>query len=242
MHHPDDFEHIRKELDFLKVLVVRFGEQKRIAGLELDIALTKTQEIYEYLLKLKLAPGVEKPETGVSTAEKATKPAPVEVKIEVEQTAPAEIPDRSIPESAVAGTPEVEAAKPDISEKKDKPAKSTAKPLRTDTILAEKIHTGTHQPINEVLAQQKAKVDLADKWQTKPLDAIASGIGLNERFLYIRELFAGDGTLYSDTVRRLDTAASLNDALDFIDANFDWDKEDETALKFIHLIHRRHGS
>ncbi len=121
------------------------------------------------------------------------------------------------------------------------PAKPTPEPSKTG-ILAEKISPSEHRHINETLAQQKAGSDLSNKWQTAPLSSIASGIGLNDKFLYIRELFKSDNTLYNNTIQQLDTAVSLSDALDFIQRHFDWDKKDDTTQKFISLVHRRHGN
>ena len=94
--------------------------------------------------------------------------------------------------------------------------------------------------INETLAPKKSGGDLSSKLQTAPLSSIMSGIGLNDRFLYARELFDGDNDLYNNVVKYLDTANSLEEALVFIKNNFDWDEKNETAQKFVGLVHRRH--
>ena len=71
---------------------------------------------------------------------------------------------------------------------------------------------------------------------------MASGIGLNDKFLYIRELFKGDNALYNNTIQYLDTTDSLQDALDYIQRHFDWDEKNETSQHFISLVHSRHGN
>lgn len=250
MHHQNNIEYLQKELDFLKLLITRFREREKIAGLELDIALLKTQEIYEHLLKLRLTSAVE-PHKAEDSVPEIVKEKPV-AEEKPKQTASAKKKDHSVSEPE---PPEIRETKipepideevkkqsvPVAEEEKSKPVKTEPKPKKTDPeILAEKIRPAAYQPINETLAQQKTTIDLAGKMQTAPLESIASGIGLNDRFLYIRELFRGDSGLYNDTVRQLDSATSLNDAMDFIGRHFDWDKKNDATKKFIHLIHRRH--
>ena len=250
--------YLLKELDFLKLLISRFHEQEKTADLEFDVALSKTQEIYEQLLKLKLVSDVglmegnevvslpkdinvfskdivEKTvvEVELQTLHQPECPAPAISEIKVSDPVKEEI---IITESVIL---EKEAIAP---EDKKQSAKLVSEPIKTTTgILAEKISPSDLRPINETLAQQKTLTDLSSKWQTAPLTSIATGIGLNERFLYIRELFKGDNALYGNAIRHLDDADSLDDALGFIQRHFSWDEENETAQKFIHLVHRRHA-
>ncbi|MDR1171522.1 MAG: hypothetical protein LBL24_03610 [Bacteroidales bacterium] len=255
MYHRSYTTYLQKELDFLKLLVTRFHEQEKVNGLELDIALLKTQDIYEQLLRIKLIPEDEKNAAPVlaevspiAEPERKTpgpapqpeppkkeQPRPQPVNIELEPVAvepPVEVP---VPEKVV--TVKEEPA-PVREEKKHPPVVEPAKA----GILAEKIGPIDFHPINETLAQQKPGSDLSSKLQTAPLSSIGAGIGLNDKFLYIRELFKGDSALYSNTVRCLDTAESLGDAMDFINRHFDWDKKNETTQKFINLVQRRHGN
>jgi hypothetical protein len=68
MYHRNYTTYLQKELDFLKLLVSRFHEQENVNGLELDVALQKTQDVYEQLLRIKLAPEpVEEVTTPVMT-------------------------------------------------------------------------------------------------------------------------------------------------------------------------------
>jgi hypothetical protein len=222
MYHRHYTCYIQKELDFLKLLITRFHEQDRVNGLELDVALLKTQEIYEQLLRIKLVP------------EQAVKPV---------ETQPVEVrtPEKAVvaKEKPVAKEKQEAKEQPVPATREEKAPSATAEPVRTG-ILAEKISPADFHPINETLAQQKLGNDLSTKLQTAPLSSIVSGIGLNDKFLYMRELFKGDSTSYSNTIRHLDTAKSLDDAMAFIHQYFDWDAKSETVQKFIHLVQRRH--
>ena len=206
MYHRNYTTYLQKELDFLKLLVSRFHEQEKVNGLELDVALSKTQEIYEQLLRIKVVP-----EAGTD-----------EKKI---------VPPQAVPPTVAVAEKKEEKHEP-VAIEEPEPAKAG--------ILAEKISPSDFHPINETLAQKIQGSDLSSKLQTTPLNTIASGIGLNDKFLYIRELFKGDNALYNDTLRNLDDAKSLDDAMDLIHRHFDWDKKNETAQKFIALVLRRH--
>ena len=226
MYHRNYTNYLQKELDFLKLLVSRFHEQEKVNGLELDVALQKTQEVYEHLLRIKLIPEIE-----------ASPPVVVEKPIippSVQQSKP--LQKEPLPSLQTINVPVSEKVAVVKEEKKQQvnPAKSG--------ILADKLGLSDFQPINETLAQQKTGNDLSSRLQTAPLNAISSGIGLNDKFLFIRELFKSDHILYNNTIKQLDTMDSLEKALDFINRSFDWNEKNETVQKFINLIHRRHGS
>jgi len=59
MYHRNYTTYLQKELDFLKLLIARFHEQEKVNGIELDFALSKMQEIYGQLLRMKIEPETE---------------------------------------------------------------------------------------------------------------------------------------------------------------------------------------
>ena len=219
MYHRNYTTYIQKELDFLKLLVSRFHEQEHVNDLELGVAMQRTQEIYEHFLKMKLMP------EAVAKENPVTFPQLVEtLKTEKRIT---ETEQQPIIEQPPAPSPALP---------------PQAEPPPKATILAEKLSSSDFIPINETLAQQVAVGgDLSSKLQTAPLASIASGIGLNDRFLYTRELFKDDRDLYDSAIKYLDSVDSLEEALDFIRRNFKWDRKSETTQKFVNLLYRRHG-
>ena len=212
MYHRNYTTYLHKELDFLKLLVSRFHEQEQLNDLELGVALQKTQEIYERFLKIKLQTDSDKQICDSQISEKPICDSAICDKTAIDDVAMSEIGNRTTVNREKA------------------------------SILAEKISPSDFQPINETLAQQKSGNDLSSKLQTAPLSSIISGIGLNDKFLYTRELFKGDSELYNNVVKYLDTAESLEEALIFIQRNFDWDEKSETVQKFVGLVHRKHVS
>ncbi len=100
--------------------------------------------------------------------------------------------------------------------------------------------------IGEAFTSEKSLNDMISEKQknaqntlsNRPVSSLKSSIGINDRFLFIRELFDGDGDLYTDTIKSLDKMNSINEAVTFLKNNFKW-KKNETSLKFIDLVKRR---
>jgi len=76
------------------------------------------------------------------------------------------------------------------------------------------------------------------KLSERPVNSIRAAIGINDRFLFTRELFDGDSELYTKAVTKLDNLQNINEAVAYLRENFKW-KKNETSLKFIDLVKRR---
>ena len=99
--------------------------------------------------------------------------------------------------------------------------------------LGEKFHHG--RSVNDLLLEQ-GKSDT--KFSHMPLASLHSAIGINDRFLFTRELFEGNATAFTEAVKKIDQMSGLQEAAAFLRDNFKWKKND-TSLKFIDLVKRR---
>ena len=82
------------------------------------------------------------------------------------------------------------------------------KPLKKgheSSILADKFShlSGT---FNEQLGTMKGDDDIADILKTKHLSSLLEAIGLNDKFLFIREIFNGNQNAYNQAISRLESA------------------------------------
>ena len=68
---------------------------------------------------------------------------------------------------------------------------------------------------------------------------IRQAISLGDRFLFQRELFAGNGELMQKTLDEINNLGSLNEAMDYVLDNFDWDKESTAVQLFENVLKRR---
>ncbi len=68
---------------------------------------------------------------------------------------------------------------------------------------------------------------------------IRKAISLGDRFLFQRELFAGNGELMNKTIDKLNTLSSLDEALAYIGKHFSWDTESQAYELFVNILRRR---
>ena len=74
---------------------------------------------------------------------------------------------------------------------------------------------------------------------------IKSLISLNDKFLYIKELFKGDFEAYNTCIDELDRLPNLSTANNYIQENFvvpyEWAKNEEFAERFTGMLERKYG-
>ena len=73
------------------------------------------------------------------------------------------------------------------------------------------------------------------------VEDIRQAISLGDRFLFQRELFAGNGELMQKTLDEINNLGSLNEAMDYVLDNLDWDKESTAVQLFENVLKRRFG-
>jgi hypothetical protein len=159
---------------------------------------------------------------------------------------------------------EVEAELEEIKRNVEERAKISAqnKPnLLFDPV--EDIPTLTHQQSNESAQRQKelhesiagenrtslndrlkeSKTELSDALQDSPIKDLKKGIGVNDRFLFIRELFRGDETMYERSIKTINGFSIYPEAEYWIKRELKlklaWDDKNEAVRQFDQLVRRR---
>lgn len=89
-----------------------------------------------------------------------------------------------------------------------------------------------------VLADKMVKDDAPTPAFNK-IDNLRSAIGLNDRFLMIRDLFNGDASKYEDTIETLNEFDDLDECMIYIVENFTWNPDSEGARLLVSLIERK---
>ncbi len=99
----------------------------------------------------------------------------------------------------------------------------------------------------EELFEYKAPTDLSQKLSAMPVADLSKALGLNQKFLYINQLFGGDVAAFQTTMKLLNEMNSFEEARFYIEdeliSNFDWlkNKERKQVTKdFIKLVRRRY--
>ncbi|HEY0355546.1 MAG TPA: hypothetical protein VGC29_05030 [Flavisolibacter sp.] len=125
------------------------------------------------------------------------------------------------------------------------PAFSTA--VETPTLVQ-------HQPreIHEVISEKKEslndrlkeeKREVAHTLKDTPIKDLRKGIGINDRFTFVNELFRGDDAMYERSIKTINGFHILSEAEYWINRELKfklgWNDNKETVQHFYHLVRRR---
>ena len=128
--------------------------------------------------------------------------------------------------------PEVKAETPKVETSKKEEVKIEPRPIEPVQRLGDSF-AGVM-----TLAEQMTQDDAP----TTPFNRIKdlrSAIGLNDKFLMIRDLFGGDAERYEATIDTLDEFEDLDECIIYIVENFRWNPDLEASKLLISLIERK---
>ena len=95
--------------------------------------------------------------------------------------------------------------------------------------------------LNEHLGQPEE--EWAQKMQSTPIDNLSSAIGVNDRYLYISELFRGDESMYERSIITLNKFNNFHEAHAWsqreLRLKLGWDSQNPITQQFEQLIKRR---
>lgn len=102
----------------------------------------------------------------------------------------------------------------------------------------------TEASVNDKLSQGQTKVSLAEKLQKKAIADLRTAIGLNQKFLFMNDLFEGENAAYNEALHQLNSFSNLDDAKNLLltlGTRYNWDLESESVLQFTDLVERRYA-
>jgi len=196
---------------------------------ELQVELAKAKcksagDVIALLKKIKQQPVAQKIEKVSEPAEKevpkaeTNRPEPV---IKIEQPAPPE-----------------EKKAPLKQNKTKKTVEEHEVPHTGSFIFADRF-INVPASINEQLGTLKSEEDVTEIIKSKPIKSLKTAIGINDRFLFIREIFNGDKETYDQAISRLEDAESIPDAKDVITRYMDINEENEALQQLMDLVKRK---
>ncbi len=98
---------------------------------------------------------------------------------------------------------------------------------------------GLTDRINEKMGSLRDEEDFSDILKSKPLANLKEAIGVNDKFLFIRELFGGNQEAYNQAITRIDNAESLEDARAVIMSYRGENKETDAVRQLLDLVKRK---
>ncbi len=80
---------------------------------------------------------------------------------------------------------------------------------------------------------------LAEEINHAKIASLRDGIGLNDKFLMIRDLFDGDGDAYDEAITTLDSMETMDDCMIHIIENYAWNPDTEGSKFIMQLLERK---
>jgi hypothetical protein len=112
-----------------------------------------------------------------------------------------------------------------------------------EKIPNEKDDSNVSASLNDRFAQTETS-SLADQLGKQPIKDLISAIGLNEKFLFVEQLFNNDADAYKEQLKILNSMNSFDEAINYINNQlknkFEWKLKGKVEKKFIRLIERRY--
>ena len=96
--------------------------------------------------------------------------------------------------------------------------------------------------LNEQIGSHKTDGDLSQRLKSKPISSLTEAIGVNDRFLFIREIFNNNKDAYAQAISRLDHAENLCDASAIIMSYTGDNNETEAVIQLLDLVKRKFPS
>lgn len=99
------------------------------------------------------------------------------------------------------------------------------------------------QSLNDMISSQKAQQGTASQYKQPAITDLKSGINLNDKLLFIKELFNGYSLAYSEAMEILNRFETFESADSFLKSNYaaknNWAAKQTTVDKFYEILRRR---
>jgi hypothetical protein len=121
------------------------------------------------------------------------------------------------------------------------------KPIQSSESIIESVEKNKKEDevlsINDKFSSNADHQTLADKLGQQPIKDLTKSIGLNQKFLFMNDLFEGENEKYKAAVETINNFSTFIDADKYINNDlknkFNWDLDSISAQKFIDLVKRR---
>lgn len=240
-------------LDKLNREYQRLGKDpENITRLDVDIVASYVRELYDAILsEVQTAPHKAEPAPVKRTAHVAPTPSP----------APVPAPPPVVVAEPVPAPPPPPPPPPPVVIVEPAPAPPPPPPPPPPVVVVEPIPVPPPKPAPEpvakapatavladfdILFEEKQAKELSEKLSDMPIADLRRGIALNDRLLLTRELFAGDGQAFEQTIGMLNSFNNFSDAKQYLIEHcvvrYTWTdkKRLEAAKDFVKLVRRRY--
>ncbi len=96
--------------------------------------------------------------------------------------------------------------------------------------------------LNEQIGSTRGEDNVTKMIKTKPLANLDDAIGVNDKFLFIREIFNGSPESYNQAIERLNEVKTFADARDVLMNYTEDNKETKIVKQFLDIVKRKFPS
>lgn len=172
------------------------------------------------------------PVPGLLTDMQTSRPEPMSVPV----PQPVKTPEvHPVPEPVKAAEPAlVKAVAPEPS------YPSVPVPPAAETPVVQPVRV---QSLNDMISSQKAKQGASSQYKQPAITDLKSGVNLNDKLLFIKDLFNGYSLAYSEAMEILNRFETFESADNFLRSNYaaknNWAAKQATVDKFYEVLRRR---
>lgn len=112
---------------------------------------------------------------------------------------------------------------------------------RETAIIADRF-TDMPDTLHESLGKINKEDDISSVIKSKPVVSLSEAIGINDKFLFIREVFGGSQTNYDEAITKLNKVDNFSDAKAIIMSYTGDGDENDAAVQLLNLVKRKLAS
>jgi hypothetical protein len=115
-----------------------------------------------------------------------------------------------------------------------------ANPEPVPGMLADKFNTG-NKSLSETIASAQNQAGMGSRMLFQPIADLNTGIGLNDKFSFISDLFGNNTTQYDEAITRINKAVNLDEANWILQKYHSavWDQKHESLARLKDFVKRR---
>ena len=215
-----------------------------VAAMPIDIEISDEHLVEEPQVVQEIPLEMEEPVSAVETPVETPVEIPADVTVETVEEPVAEEPavvetvvEEPVVEELAVEEPvvdEVEEDLPVAEEDDDDDLPLFAEP--TPLFEAAQASPKAKKAVLDVMEDKQA-------WRTDmpgaPVRDLLSAISLNDRVQFINTLFNGDPAVFQQTRAKINMMTSLDQVIEFITANFNWDLNSQVVYRFMMAVRRK---
>jgi hypothetical protein len=134
-----------------------------------------------------------------------------------------------------------EPLKQEVKKEPVKPVEISDNPI---DLFGSELPPAAEKPKSEKKIEKKEEKPIISKIQKPSITDITKTIGINDKFQFANELFEGNMQEYNIAIHQLNTAETLESAMDYFDnlqQLYNWESENETVKRLLDIVDRRYS-